>query len=73
MERSEIAEIICEPLQVSLTTKQDGSLFPVARSNRLCLIPPLQRSTFKDLLDYAALQTFVGILSRLHQAISQAA
>src|SRR6266699_3770238 len=54
------------PLPVLLTTKRDGLLFLVARSSRLCLIPPLQRSTFKDLLDYAALQTFVGMLSRLH-------
>ena len=70
MERSETApDKLPLPLRVSLTTKQDGPSFPVALSNRHCLIPPLQRSTFKDLLDYAALQAFLGMLSRLHQAI----
>jgi hypothetical protein len=49
------------PLPVLLTTKQEGLLFLAARSSRLCLIPPLQRSTFKDLLDYAASQTFALI------------
>jgi hypothetical protein len=77
MERSEIAENICEALYAgqvaaslaSVVDDQARWALVSSLSNRHCLIPPLQRSTFKDLLDYAALQTFVGMLSRLHQAI----